>query len=230
MTKVDVSARASRSGLESLRPAPLSLQQFANGALSEASAGSVTFPLACPRPRDWRLGTLRCPVLPGDTREPWSPEGRREAAGSSLSPGGPFCPLPSPGSAGLRFACAFLAPNVLLAASLGIFSPVRALGRREGASAATAQPPLGARLSGPVPRGLADLRPAARTRCPLGFLLHLLPPPPLRPQPLWRESRARGREPLVAATPDPSCRAGAWRGRVASGLWLAEQGWFFPRS
>lgn len=38
---------ASRSGLESARPALFFLQQFANGALSEAAAGSVTFPLVC---------------------------------------------------------------------------------------------------------------------------------------------------------------------------------------
>lgn len=99
LTKVDVSARASRSGLESLRPAPLSLQQFANGALSEASAGSVTFPLACSWPRDRRLGTVRCPVLPGDTRERWSPERRLEAAGAQgPGPGGPSLPFPRPAS------------------------------------------------------------------------------------------------------------------------------------
>lgn len=38
---------ASRSGLESARPASLFLQQFANGELSEAAAGSVTFLLVC---------------------------------------------------------------------------------------------------------------------------------------------------------------------------------------
>lgn len=37
---------ASRSGLESARPALLFLPQFANGELSEP-AGSVTFPLVC---------------------------------------------------------------------------------------------------------------------------------------------------------------------------------------
>lgn len=41
---------ASRSGLESARPAQLFLQQFANRALSKASAGWVTFSFACLRP------------------------------------------------------------------------------------------------------------------------------------------------------------------------------------
>lgn len=228
MTKVDVSARASLSGLESLRPAPLSLQQFANAALSEASAGSVTFPLACPRPRDWRLGAVRRPVLPGDTSEPWRPEGRREAAGSSLGPGGPFSPLPSPGSAGLRFACALLAPNVLSAAGLGIFSPVRAVGWRERALAA--QPPLGARLSGPVPRGLADLRPAARTRCPLGFLLHLLPPPGFDPSPSGGSPEPEAESPWRQPPRTPAAELGLGEeGSCLVSGWQSKAG-FSPRS
>lgn len=152
MTKVDVSARASRSGLESLRPAPLSLQQFANCALSEASAGSVTFPLACPWPRDRRLGEVRCPVLPGDTHEPWRPEGRREAAGSSGKQPGPWRPLSSlPGSAGLRFACALLVPNVLLSRWFRHLQPGSCLGMERkglGSAAAAWSPSLGSCASG----------------------------------------------------------------------------------
>lgn len=73
---------------------------------------------------------------------------------------------------------ALLASRVLLAARLGIFSPVRWPWEGEKWPRQRA-----GRLE---PRGLADLRPGARTSVRPGFLppppllLHLLPPPRLR--------------------------------------------------